>query len=134
FCLLVASVVLFLLLRLLPGNPVAALVSVGQTQEQIQAAQSRLGLDKPLIVQLGAFIKELFTFHLGTSFITQLDVAPQIGHRAAVTLPLTFLAFLLALIISVPVGFVAAVHSDRPFGLAVSSVSQLGVAIPVFWL
>lgn len=132
--LLIAAVVLFLLLRLLPGDPANALLGVGATEQQIAAARAQLGSDQPLYSQFLGFVGNLARFDLGTSFVSRAAVLDEIGNRMSVTLPLTLLGFIVALIIAVPLGIVAAVRSTRWYGAAISVVSQLGIAIPVFWL
>jgi len=132
--LLLASVVLFLLLRLLPGDPANALLSVGATPEQIEAARHRIGTDRPLAEQFLPWLGDLATFSFGTSFVSSLPVGPEIASRLAVTVPLTLLAFLLALVIAVPVGFVAAWRSRTWYGSLLSGLSQLGIAVPAFWI
>jgi len=132
--LFVAAVVLFVLLRLLPGDPANALLGVGATAEQIEAARAQIGSDQPLIVQFGSFIGNLVRFDLGASFVSRAGVLEEIGNRMSVTAPLTIIGFLLAIVIALPLGIVAAVKSHRWYGAAISIVSQLGIAIPVFWL
>lgn len=132
--LLIAAVMLFVLLRLLPGDPANALLGVGATDAQIEAARAQVGSDQPLTVQFTQFLGKLATFDLGSSFVSRTPVLPEIGNRLSVTLPLTLLGFLLAGVIAVPLGIVAAVKSSRWYGAAISVVSQLGIAVPVFWL
>lgn len=132
--LIVASLVLFILLRLLPGDPAAALLSVGADPEQIAAARAQVGSDLPIWQQFFKFLSDLAQFNLGTSFVSGASVAEEVGTRLNVTLPLTFFAVLLALIISVPLGIISAVKSDKWYGAAISIVSQLGIAIPAFWM
>lgn len=132
--LFLAAVVLFVLLRLLPGDPANALLGVGATAEQIEAARAQIGSDQPLIVQFGSFIGNLARFDLGASFVSRAGVLEEIGNRMSVTAPLTIIGFLLAIVIALPLGIVAAVKSHRWHGAAISIVSQLGIAIPVFWL
>ncbi|MCW2876087.1 MAG: transporter permease [Sphaerisporangium sp.] len=132
--LLLASMVLFLLLRLLPGDPANSLLSVGATPDQIAAARHQIGSDRPLPEQFVTWLGQMATFDLGTSFISTLPVGPEIASRLVVTVPLTLLAFLLAVVVAVPVGFVAAHRSDRWYGPLLNGVSQLGLAVPVFWL
>lgn len=131
---LIAALVLFLLLRLLPGDPANALVSVGADPQQIEAARRQVGSDLPLSEQFVGFVSSLVRFDLGNSFISQAPVLPEIGERLGVTVPLTLIAFLLAIIIAVPLGIIAAVKSDRWYGTLISVVSQLGIAVPVFWI
>lgn len=132
--LVVAAIVLFVLLRLLPGDPAAALVGVGATPEQIAAAQAQIGSDQPLGVQFLAYLGDLARFDLGQSFVSRAPVIEEISRRLSVTLPLTLAAFTLALLIAVPLGILAAIKSDSWAGLALSVVSQIGIAVPVFWL
>lgn len=123
-----------MLLRLLPGDPANALISVGADAEQIAAARRQVGSDLPLAQQFVQFVSSLMRFDLGDSFISRTSVAAEIAARLAVTVPLTLMAFVLAVVIAVPLGIVAAVRADRWYGAAISVVSQLGIAIPVFWV
>lgn len=129
-----AAVVLFVLLRLLPGDPANALLGVGATEAQIAAARAQVGSDQPLAVQFIAFLGNLARLDLGTSFVSRAPVLGEIGNRLSVTLPLTLAAFLLAIVLAVPLGILAAVKADRWYGALISVVSQLGIAIPVFWV
>ncbi|WP_426187781.1 ABC transporter permease [Microbacterium sp. TWP3-1-2b2] len=132
--LVVAMIVIFVLLRLLPGDPANALLSVDATPEQIAAAQAQVGSDQPLAQQFFTWAGQMLRFDLGESYISTLPVAPEIASRLLITLPLTLLAFALALVISVVVGITAAVKSDRWYGSVLSGFSQLGIAVPVFWV
>ncbi|MFF1913669.1 ABC transporter permease [Streptomyces sp. NPDC058239] len=129
-----ASVVLFALLRMLPGDPANALTSVGASPEQIAAARHSIGSDKPLPEQFVHWIGQLASGDLGTSFVSSLPVGPEIAARLNVTIPLTLAAFVLAVLIAVPVGFVAAHRRRSWYGALLNGVSQLGIAVPVFWL
>jgi len=126
--------VLFILLRLLPGDPANALLSVGADPAQIEAARREVGSDLPLFQQFLHFLASLARFDLGTSFVSKTPVLGEIGNRLAVTMPLTLMSFVLALIIAVPLGIVSAVKADKWYGGLISIVSQLGIAIPVFWV
>jgi peptide/nickel transport system permease protein len=132
--LVVAMVVIFVLLRLLPGDPANALLSIDATPEQIAAARAQVGSDQPLWQQFTTWASQLVRFDLGDSYISSRPVGPEIAARLAITLPLTLLAFVLALIVSLVVGITAAVKSDRWYGVVLSGFSQLGVAVPVFWV
>ncbi|MFL4908957.1 ABC transporter permease [Streptomyces sp. MMS24-I2-30] len=129
-----ASVVLFVLLRLLPGDPANALTSVGASPEQIAAARHAIGSDKPLPEQFTHWLGQLVSGDLGTSFVSSLPVGPEVTSRLNVTVPLTLAAFALAVLIAVPAGFVAAHKRHTWYGALLSGVSQLGIAVPVFWL
>jgi peptide/nickel transport system permease protein len=132
--LLLACVVLFLVLRLLPGDPANSLLSVGATPEQITAARHQIGSDRPLPAQFVSWLGQMATFDLGRSFVSTLPVRGEIAARLVVTVPLTLLAFLLAVVVAVPVGFVAAYRSHRWYGQLLSGLSQLGIAVPAFWI
>ncbi|MGW3820564.1 ABC transporter permease [Streptomyces sp. NPDC005046] len=129
-----ASVVLFILLRLLPGDPANALTSVGASPQQIAAARHSIGSDRPLPEQFTHWLGQLASGDLGTSFVSSLPVGPEVSARLNVTVPLTLAAFVLAVVVAVPVGFVAAYKRHTWYGALLSGVSQLGIAIPVFWL
>lgn len=132
--LLLAMVVLFFLLRVLPGDPANALLSASATPEQIKAAQEQVGSNLPIGQQFVNWFGSLITLNLGQSFITSLPVGPEIASRLAVTIPLTLMSFVLALVLALPIGFVAAWKADRWYGLVLSAFSQLGIAVPVFWV
>lgn len=130
----IAAIVLFLLLRLLPGDPANALVSVGADAAQIEAARKQVGSDLPLYQQFTQFVGSLIRFELGNSFVSGAPVLAEIGKRLIVTLPLTLMAFLLAIIIAVPLGILSVVRQKSWYGSIISVVSQLGIAVPVFWI
>jgi peptide/nickel transport system permease protein len=132
--LLVAMVGIFVLLRALPGDPANALLSVSATPEQIAAARAQVGADLPVLEQFVSWFRGMITLDLGRSFISTLPVGPEIAARLAVTIPLTLLAFGLAFVLSLMVGFIAAYKADRWYGAALSAFSQLFVAIPAFWV
>ncbi|WP_046728839.1 ABC transporter permease [Streptomyces humi] len=132
--LVLASVVLFVLLRLLPGDPANALTSVGASPEQIAAARHSIGSDRPLPEQFTHWLGQLAGGDLGTSFVSSLPVGPEVTARLNVTVPLTLAAFVLAVLVAVPVGFVAAHKRHTWYGALLSGISQLGMAVPVFWL
>lgn len=132
--LVVAAVVIFVLLRLLPGDPANALVAVGATPQQIAQARHSIGSDLPLGQQFGVWASQLLRLDLGDSFISGLPVGPELAQRMVVTIPLTLIAFVLAVLVAAPVGFVAARYSRTWVGVVFSAFAQLGIAVPVFWV
>jgi peptide/nickel transport system permease protein len=132
--LLFAMVVLFIVLRLLPGDPANALLSVNATPEQVAAAQAQVGSDRSLGEQFVTWFGQMITLNLGTSFISSLPVGGEIVSRLAVTVPLTLLAFVLALVLALVIGFVSAWKAHTWYGAALSALSQLGIAVPAFWV
>lgn len=131
---LLASAVLFALLRLLPGDPANALVSVGADPEQIEAARRQVGSDLPLLQQFLKFLAGLVRLDFGVSFVSGAPVLAEIGQRLAVTLPLTLAAFFASIILAVPLGIVAALRQGRWYGAVIAVVSQFGIAVPAFWI
>jgi peptide/nickel transport system permease protein len=132
--LLVAMIVIFVLLRLLPGDPANALLSVDATPEQIAAARAQVGSDQPLLQQFATWSAQMLGGDLGSSYISSRPVGTEVGARLGVTLPLALLAFVLALVLALVIGITAAVKADRWYGMVLSGFSQLGVAVPVFWV
>lgn len=132
--LVVAMIVIFVLLRLLPGDPANALLSVNATDEQIAAARAQVGSDQPLLQQFLTWAGQMLRFDLGSSYISTLPVGPEISARLVVTLPLTLLAFALASVLSLVLGITAAVKAHRWYGALLSGFAQLGIAVPVFWV
>ncbi len=132
--LLIAMVAIFVLLRALPGDPANALLTVQATPEQIAAARAQVGADLPILQQFIDWFRGMVTLDFGSSFTSTLPVAPEVASRLAVTIPLTFLAFGLAFMLSLLIGFVAAYKADRWYGAALSAFSQLFIAIPAFWV
>ncbi|WP_264159412.1 ABC transporter permease [Mycetocola spongiae] len=131
--LVLAVTVLFVVLRLL-GNPVYALINIEATEADVKAAAAALGVDRPLWEQFANYIGGLFRGDLGTSFSSHLSVSEEILRRLNITVPLTLAAFGLSVLIAIPVGFIAAWKSRTWYGTAFSALSQLGGAIPVFWV
>lgn len=132
--LVIAMVLIFILLRLLPGDPANALLSVGATPEQIAAAQQKVGSDLPLFSQLTAWAGQMLRFDLGESLITGASIGPEVGARLAITGPLTLMAFVIALVGALFAGVVSAIRADRWYGIAFSAIAQIGIAVPVFWV
>ncbi|WP_243075992.1 ABC transporter permease [Microbacterium sp. SS28] len=132
--LVVAMIVIFVLLRLLPGDPANALLSIDATPEQIAAARAQVGSDQPLPQQFAAWAAQLLSGDLGSSYISSRPVGPEVGSRLGVTLPLALISFVVALVLALVIGITAAVRADRWYGILLSGFSQLGVAVPVFWV
>lgn len=132
--LVVAAVVVFAVLRLLPGDSAGTSLGVGTTSDQLAQLRSELGTDQSVGAQLTQWVTGLASGDLGSSFVSRLPVGELVAARLPVTLPLSLAAFVVSVLVSVPLGVIAAVHRRGPVGVAVSAVSQLGVAVPVFWV
>lgn len=130
--LLVASLIVYGLLNLLPGD--VAQVMLGTNADPAAAAKLRtqLGLDRPFLVRYGDWMGGLLTGELGTSAVSGEPIAPEIASRLAVTGWLVGLAMLLAVLGCLPAGIYAAVHRRRARGFAVSAASQILMSVPAF--
>ncbi len=126
--LLLASVVIFLLLRLVPGDPARVALGVTATDEAVAALSRQLGTDRPLPVQYLDWVRGLLTGDFGVSLASRQDITPLIVDRAQVSLILCGLAMLLSLVIALPLGMWAAHRDDR----VISALSQIGIAVPSF--
>lgn len=131
--LVVASILIFAVLRLLPGDPGSALLGPGTTVEQLEQLRSELGMNKSLVSQYFDWIGSIFSGST-TAFISKLPVSELIVSKLNVTIPLSVGAFILSVLVSVPLGVIAGVYRNSFVGVAVSAISQLGLAIPVFWV
>jgi len=124
----------FLLIHLVPGDPVD--VMLGETAHPVDRAALRvsLGLDQPLAVQLYRYLERLLHLDLGTSLHTRQPIAGMLAERLPATLELAAAALMLALAIALPLGVMAAIHRNKPWDTGAMGFSLLGVSIPNFWL
>ena len=128
----VASVSIFLILRLVPGDPAQIALGTNATPELVAQTRREFGLDQPLILQYWQWISGIPFGNFGTSFVTGQDISPQIIDRVQVTLILVLLAITVALLIAIPMGTFAAVRHGKVSGLAISGASQVLMAVPGF--
>ena len=131
--LFVASALIFLTLRILPGDVAQLIAGVGSTPEQVEAIRLRLGLDTPLPAQYFTWIGGVLRGDLGTSLLTGAPVATELAQKAQVTVPLGLLSLTVALLIALPLGVVSAMRRGRPDGTALSVGAQTLAAVPVVW-
>jgi peptide/nickel transport system permease protein len=129
----VASIAIFLLIRAAGGNVAAIVLGKDATAEAINALAHTYGLDRPLFVQYFDWIFKMFSGDLGQSFRTKEAVADLVTARLSVSVPLALSGLLLGLIIAIPVGTIAARNVGKPSGAILALVSQIGIAVPVFW-
>lgn len=128
------SVIVFLVMEVLPGDPALLILGIDAPPETVAALRSQLGLDRPALVRYSDWILGLAAGEFGTSYTYQVPVWDLIGNRLEITLPLTFLSMALAVVLSLAMGIYAAARHNRAGDLAVMAVSQVGISIPSFWL
>lgn len=132
--LFVVSVVVFLVVYLIPGGPATALLGLEASPEQIAAMNAQLGFDRPFPVQYADWLVNVLRGDWGTSYFLHQSVLEAIAEYFMPTLSLAVLAQLIALVLSVPFGILAAYHRGSAVDLAAVSVSLLGTALPGFLL
>jgi peptide/nickel transport system permease protein len=136
--LLIVTVIVFLMVRLLPGDPILMYLTTSDleeiTQEQVDVIRHDLGLDRPLLVQYFDWIGKVVTGDLGTSIIHRGKVGDDIKRRLPITLHLGGLAFIISIIVGIPMGIIAAVRRGTWLDNVLTSLGNLGITIPVFWL
>ncbi len=129
----VASLLIFVICAALPGDIAQVILGQSATPEALAGLRRSLGLDRPFLVRYLDWVTSILTGDFGTSYLSRLSVSGQIASRFGVTGWLVGFAMLLAVLIAIPLGLVAAVRSRRLSGLVVSGLSQLGLAVPAFW-
>ncbi|NQX13305.1 ABC transporter permease [Microbacteriaceae bacterium VKM Ac-2855] len=129
---LISTIVVFLLLRVMPGDPATVALGIDATPDQLVAWRAANGLDVPLVQQYIDWLLGLFRGDFGTSYVSQQNISATVFDRLQVTLILVVAAMLIALIVAIPLGTIAAMRHDKISGVVISGVSQLGVAIPNF--
>jgi peptide/nickel transport system permease protein len=128
------SVLVFLILHLIPGDPAQIMLfGSNPTPQQVQNLRVELGLDKPLPVQYALYAGRLLHGDLGQSFITGRPIAEEIAVRFPSTLELTLAAMLIAVLIGVPIGILGGVRPNSWADKVSSGFAVLGVAVPYFW-
>ncbi|MBX5476486.1 MAG: ABC transporter permease [Clostridia bacterium] len=126
--------VVFLSLHLIPGDPATALLGQHATPESIAAIRQRLGLDKPLPVQFLYYLESVARLDLGDSIVTRTPVLVELGQRLPVTITLTVLSMIIAVVGGMALGIAAAVRRASIVDYLGMSVALLGVSMPIFWL
>jgi peptide/nickel transport system permease protein len=132
--LLGVATLVFSLIHLVPGDPVRSMLGEGVSEQDVADVRARLGLDRPLYVQYGAFLTGLATGNLGTSLRTNQPVAAAILERMPATFELALAAMTVAILIAIPLGVLAAVRAGTFTDLSATTLALVGLSIPNFWL
>jgi peptide/nickel transport system permease protein len=131
--LVIASMLVFAVLDLLPGNVAQVILGDTATPESIAALESKLGLDRPAMTRYTDWIGGLLQGRTVNSFSYDTPTAALIAERLQVTLPLALMAMALTVLIGITLGIFAAAHQNRLGDVGVMGLSQLGIAVPSFW-
>jgi peptide/nickel transport system permease protein len=132
--LLGVSLVVFFMVRAIPGDPAQIMLGQQATQAQVAQVRESMGLDKPIFVQYGLFLKDALSGDLGTSIVTGRPVTVELLERLPATFELTTFAMLVAVLVGVPVGVIAAVKQYSLLDKVTSVLALTGISMPIFWL
>ena len=131
---LALSVLMFVWLRSLPGGPAAALLGDKATPQKIADLNHVLGLDQPWYVQYFRYLGRVLTGDLGSSLVSGDKVTTELGRAFPATVELAFTALVFAVVLGIPLGYLAARYRGRPLDHSTVFVTLVGVAVPVFFL
>jgi peptide/nickel transport system permease protein len=136
--LIIVTVMVFLAMHLLPGDPILMVISLSTQQnysdEQIAQLRHEAGLDKPLTVQYVNWIGKILHGDLGRSILYKTPVSKDILKRLPITLHIGLTAFILGLIIGIPVGVICAIRRGKAIDTVLTTCANIGITVPTFWL
>lgn len=132
--LIVASAVIFLVLEVLPGDPALVMLGIEAREDTLAALRAELGFDRPPLERYLGWVAGFFAGELGQSHTYAVPVAGLVTERLRVTVPLALSAFALATLVAIPLGTFAAMRRGRAGDWGVMAFSQLGMAVPNFWI
>ena len=132
--LLLVSLITFVLLSLVPGDPASAFLDASATAEALERVRRELGLDRPFLVRMGEWYLRVLQGDLGTSLLLNRSVTSANLERLPVTLSLTAMAFLVSVLLGMAAGVLAAVRHGKAADQGLMTLALLGLSIPEFWL
>lgn len=131
--LLAASVVIFAVIEVIPGDPAAFMLGLNAHADTVAALREQLGLEGSVFSRYLGWVGGMLTGDFGTSYTYRVPVADLILARMWISLPLAFYALILSTLIAFPVGLIAAAKRGRSADMSIMGVTQLGIAVPNFW-
>jgi len=131
---LLISTIIFLVIRVIPGDPALVVAGIDASEMEIEAIRIKLGTDKPLLTQYVQWIWNVFRFDFGDSMISGQPVIKLILERFPLTLTIALLGIVISIIISIPLGVISAVRRWSFWDYLGMAFSQIGMAIPSFWM
>ncbi|WP_134322777.1 ABC transporter permease [Cumulibacter soli] len=132
--LLLASILVFMLIQIIPGDPAVSIAGESATEEQVEAIRQQLGLDRPLVEQYGSWLGGVLQGDLGQSLFTREAITPNLIRTVPITLTVVLLAFVFALVFGIVGGIVAGWRANRVTDRVTSAAFAVGHAMPSFWL
>jgi peptide/nickel transport system permease protein len=131
--LVVASIVVFAVLEILPGDPARLMLGMNASEETVQVLREQMGLNQPLLLRYLDWAGGLLTLDFGKSYTYSVPVADLIAERVVVSLPLAIMALVLSTVIAIPVGVFSAQRRGSAADTVSMGAAQIGVAVPNFW-
>ncbi len=131
--LLVASLIVFFVMEVLPGDPAQLMLGINADAQAIEQLRRQLGLDAALPIRFWRWITGLLAGDFGISYTYAVPVRTLIQERLVVSLPLAIIALALSTMIAIPVGMIAAIRHKRLTDMGIMGISQLAIALPNFW-
>lgn len=131
---LIVAAVVFVIARVIPGDPAAVMLGSAATPEDVAALRARMGLDQPFLTQFALYLKQIVTFDLGDSIFLNRPVTQALAERAELTTFLTLMSVGIAVIIGVPIGIVSAVKRGRLVDQGTVALAMLAASVPSFWI
>ncbi|EJN03940.1 ABC transporter permease [Phyllobacterium sp. YR531] len=131
--LLAASIIVFAVLEVVPGDPARLMLGMNATEDAVRALQEQMGFNQPLLTRYFNWLGGLLTGDFGKSYTYSVPVLDLIKERMAVSLPLAMTSLVISTIIAIPVGIFAASRRGSATDTAAMGIAQIGVAIPNFW-
>ncbi|MFK7878458.1 ABC transporter permease [Roseobacter sp.] len=129
----VASLIIFVVIEIAPGDPASFMLGINAQPETLAALRSELGLDVPKVQRYFAWVGGMMSGDFGTSYTYRTPVTEMVATRVGVSIPLALYALILSVVIAFPAGLFAAARRGRTGDLGVMGATQLGVAVPNFW-
>ncbi|WP_312722638.1 ABC transporter permease [Mobilicoccus sp.] len=127
-----SSVLVFAFMQILPGDPARVALGLNASEEAVARLRADFGLDQPLLARYLSWVGGLLTGDFGVSYLSRMPIGPQIADRLGVTAWLVGTAMVVAVLLAVPLGTIAAWRHRHPLGVSLSALSQVGMAIPSF--
>lgn len=129
-----ASVVIFLVMEILPGDPALVILGVEATPEAVASLNKELGLDRPALERYFTWISGLLVGELGNSYAYKVPVIELVEGALKITIPLAIMSMILSVTLALVIGLYAAAHHNKASDVTLMGISQLGISIPNFWL
>lgn len=132
--LLCVTILIFAMMRLIPGDPARIQLGENAREAAVQALRLKMGLDKPLVTQYFIFMKQLITLDLGTSLLYKIPVVELISQRIGLTFSLAGVSMFFIILISFPLGYIAGMNKDKAADQTIRVISLAAISMPSFWL